>query len=168
MQSGGHGPLAAAHGLAADNVLEFEVVVVDFATASGRSDGGGGARRGPLYIPSVTPHGEHADLYWALAGGFLSGKYRSKQDMAGKARERTVAKYMTDQGFAVLDAVEAVARGHGVAPAQVALAWVMAKPGVTAAIASATSLEQLRDLAAAARLPLSPQDVATLDAASAA
>ena len=106
--------------------------------------------------------------YWGLAGGFLSGKYRSAADVEGKPRARNVAQHLTPRGFAVLDAVEAVARAHATAPAQVALAWVMARPAVTAAIASATSLEQLRDLVAAARLPLTPADHAGLDAASAA
>lgn len=105
--------------------------------------------------------------YWALAGGFLTGKYRSQADAAGKARERNVAQHLTDRGFAVLDAVEAVAQSHRVAPAQVALAWVMARPGVTAAIASATSVEQLRDLTAAARLTLTPDDVSRLEGAGA-
>ena len=105
--------------------------------------------------------------YWALAGGFLTGKYRTAADAEGKARKRNVAQHLNDHGFAVLDAVEAVARDHAVAPAQVALAWVMAKPAVTAAIASATSVEQLRDLTAAARLPLTPDDMNRLETAGA-
>ena len=105
--------------------------------------------------------------YFSLAAGFLTGKYRSAADAAGKARAEKVGKYTNGRGFAVLKAVDAVAEAHGVTPAQVALAWVMAKPGVTAAIASATSLEQLRDLTAAARLSLTRDQVEALDAAGA-
>ena len=105
--------------------------------------------------------------YFSLAAGFLTGKYRTKADAAGKAREQAVGKYITDKGMRVLDAVDAAAQAHGVAPAQIALAWVIANPAVTAAIASATSLDQLRDLTAAARLELTPAQTQALDAASA-
>ena len=119
-------------------------------------------------LPWCRDEGIGVITYWSLAGGFLTGKYRSAADIQGKARARTVKAYATDAGFAVLDAVEAVARAHGVAPAQVALAWVMAQPGITAAIASATSLDQLKNLTAAARLKLSAGDLAKLETASAA
>ena len=118
-------------------------------------------------LPYCREQGIGVITYWTLAGGFLSGKYRSEADLAGKARARTVGKYMTPKGFAVLDAVEAVAAERRVAPAQIALAWVMAQPGITAAIASATSPEQLGDLTAAARLQLTPDDLARLETASA-
>ena len=118
--------------------------------------------------PYCRENGVGVITYWALAGGFLTGKYRSKADAEGKARARNVTQHLNDQGFAVLDAVEAVARRHAVSPAQVALAWVMGRPAVSAAIASATSLDQLCELTAAARLTLAPADLDALDTATAA
>ncbi len=117
--------------------------------------------------PYCRENGVGVITYWALAGGFLTGKYRSKADAEGKARARNVVQHLTEKNFAILDAVETVARAHAVSPAQVALAWVMGRPSVTAAIASATSLEQLRELTAAARLTLTPGDLRDLDTASA-
>ncbi len=104
--------------------------------------------------------------YYSLASGFLSGKYRSEADLGKSARGGGIKKYLNDKGFAVLKALDEVAEAHGATPAQVAAAWVMAKPGVTAAIASATSLEQMKDLVAAARLTLTAEDMAKLDKAS--
>lgn len=106
--------------------------------------------------------------YYALAAGFLTGKYRSEADLKGGARDGTVARYLDPKGMAVLAALDAVAEAHAAKPAQVALAWLMAKPGVAAAIASATSLDQLKDLAGAARLKLAAEDMARLDGVSAA
>ena len=105
--------------------------------------------------------------YYSLASGFLSGKYRSEADLGKSARVGGIKKYLTDKGFAVLKALDEVSETHGATPAQVAAAWVMAKPGVTAAIASATSLDQMKDLIAAARLKLTADDMAKLDKASA-
>lgn len=105
--------------------------------------------------------------YYALASGFLSGKYRSEADLGKSPRGRGIGKYLNDRGFAVLKALDEVAETHSTTPAAVASAWVMAKPGITAAIASATSLDQMKDLTAAAHLQLSPGDMARLDAASA-
>ena len=105
--------------------------------------------------------------YFSLAAGFLTGKYRSAEAAAGRAREVRVAKYLNPRGFALLDVLDAVASGLGASPAQVALAWIMARPGITAPIASATSVAQLDELLGAARLTLSPEAVARLDAASA-
>ena len=105
--------------------------------------------------------------YFSLAAGFLTGKYRSAQDAAGRARENRVAKYLTPRGLALLDVLDSVARDHGASQAQVALAWIIARPGITAPIASATSVAQLDDLLEAAGLNLSPDAVARLDAASA-
>ncbi|MFN6954901.1 MAG: aldo/keto reductase [Acetobacteraceae bacterium] len=104
--------------------------------------------------------------YSALASGFLSGKYRSAADLSKSPRgERYVAGLLTPRGFAVLDAVGRVAARHGAAMASVALAWQIAKPGITAPIASATSLQQLEELVAGATLALSPADIAEIDAA---
>ena len=105
--------------------------------------------------------------YFSLAKGFLSGKYRSHADLGKSPRGGGVAQYLTPRGFAILDALDAVAARHGATPAEVALAWVIARPGVTAPIASATSLDQLASLVRATELRLAPEDVAALDAASA-
>ena len=105
--------------------------------------------------------------YFSLASGFLTGKYRSAEAASGRARETRVAAYLNPKGFRLLEAIDAVAAAHRATPAQVALAWVMARPGITAPISSATSVAQLADLIAAARLTLSPADVAALDGASA-
>lgn len=105
--------------------------------------------------------------YFGLARGFLSGKYRSEADLAQSPRGGGVAEYLTPRGFAVLGALDLVARRHGATPAEVALAWVMAQPGVTAPIASATSLDQLASLVRATSLALDPDDLAALAAASA-
>ena len=104
--------------------------------------------------------------YFSLAAGFLTGKYRSKQDAAGKARGQMVEKYLNDRGFAVLEALDAVAAELHSTPARVALAWLIARPAITAPIASATSLDQLNDLAEATRLKLPPEAIARLDRAS--
>ncbi|MCJ2056978.1 aldo/keto reductase [Methylobacterium sp. J-048] len=105
--------------------------------------------------------------YFSLAAGFLTGKYRSAQDAAGRARENRVGKYLTPRGLALLDVLESVAREYGATQAQVALAWIIARPGITAPIASATSVAQLDDLLGAADLQLSADAIARLDAASA-
>src|SRR5581483_1587084 len=117
-------------------------------------------------LPGVEAFGVGVIPYFSLAAGFLTGKYRSKQDAAGKARGQMVEKYLNDRGFAVLDALDAVAAELHSTPARVALAWLIAKPAVTAPIASATSLDQLKDLAEATRLKLPPEAIARLDAAS--
>jgi aryl-alcohol dehydrogenase-like predicted oxidoreductase len=105
--------------------------------------------------------------YFSLAAGFLTGKYRAAGAAAGRAREARVAKYLNPRGFALLDALDAVARESGGSPAQVALAWVIARPGITAPIASATTVAQLDELIGAVRLTLSPEAIRRLDAASA-
>ena len=105
--------------------------------------------------------------YFSLAKGFLSGKYRTEADLAKSARGGGVKDYLNPRGFRILDALEAVARSHKAKPAEVALAWVMARPGVTAPIASATSLEQVDSLIRAAELTLSPADMTALNEASA-
>jgi aryl-alcohol dehydrogenase-like predicted oxidoreductase len=104
--------------------------------------------------------------YYGLASGFLSGRYRRPEDTRGKARAGRLASYMTPRGFAVLAALDDIAARHRAKPAQVALAWVAAQPGLTGPIASATSVAQLADLVAAAGLELGADDLATLDAAS--
>ena len=106
--------------------------------------------------------------YSALAQGFLSGKYRPGAPVPDSARAATVARaYLNERGFRVLAAVDEVAAAHGATAAQVALAWVMARPGMTCAVASATSVEQVRELAGALDLALAEDEVRRLDAASA-
>ena len=106
--------------------------------------------------------------FYALAAGFLSGKYRQPEDAAKSPRGAgTVKKYLNERGVRILDALDAVSQRIGSTPAQVAVAWVMARPGVTSAIASATSLRQLDQLVEASRLQLDPQALQVLDTASA-
>ena len=104
--------------------------------------------------------------YFALAGGFLTGKYRSKADLQG-ARAGMVEGMLNPRGLNILAALDEVSEQIGATPAQTALAWLMAKPAITAPIASATSLDQLKDLKAATRLQLTGRAVAALDAAGA-
>jgi len=104
--------------------------------------------------------------YFSLASGFLTGKYRSETDLAGKPRERMVKKYLDARGLRILDALDSVARDTGSTPARVAIAWLMAQPGITAPIASATSISQLEELFAATRLQLGAAHIETLGAAS--
>ena len=106
--------------------------------------------------------------YYALASGFLSGKYRSAADLAkSTARGGAVRRFLDPRGLQVLAALDAVAASHGATPAQVALAWLIARPGLTAPIVSATNVAQLRELAGAATLALDADAIATLDLASA-
>lgn len=106
--------------------------------------------------------------YYALASGFLSGKYRSEADLAKSAsRGGSVRKYLDPRGLGILAALDEVAAAHRATPAQVALAWLIARPGLTAPIASATSLEQLYELLGAVRLALTPDEITRLDLASA-
>jgi aryl-alcohol dehydrogenase-like predicted oxidoreductase len=105
--------------------------------------------------------------YFSLAKGFLSGKYRAEADLAKSPRGEGVKAYLNPRGFRILDALEAVAARHKAKPAEVALAWIMARPGVTAPIASATSVEQVLSLARATELTLSAGDMAALTEASA-
>jgi aryl-alcohol dehydrogenase-like predicted oxidoreductase len=106
--------------------------------------------------------------FYALAAGFLTGKYRSEADAAKSARgASTTKKYLNPRGLRILAALDEVARAHGATPGQVALAWQIARPSVTAPIASATSVRQLEELAAAARLTLDAEAIALLNEASA-
>ena len=106
--------------------------------------------------------------YYGLAAGFLTGKYRQPEDASKSARGKTVvARYLNPRGLRVLAALDAVAARHGSTPGQVALAWQMARPAITAPIASATSLPQLAELVAAAELQLTTTDGAEIDVASA-
>lgn len=113
-------------------------------------------------------HGLGVINFWALASGFLTGKYRSADDIGKSQRGDTiVARYLTPRGLRILEALDSVAQQHATTPAQVALAWLMARPSITSPIASATSLAQLDELIAATQLSLSAEDIRRLDRASA-
>lgn len=103
--------------------------------------------------------------YFGLASGFLTGKYRSEADLGRSVRGERMPQYMNDRGWAVLAALDAVAAEAGATPAQVALAWLAAQPGVTAPIASATSLAQLEELLPAMELELTEGQIERLTAA---
>ncbi len=105
--------------------------------------------------------------YFSLAKGFLSGKYRGEGDLGQSPRGGGVKDYLNPRGFRILDALDAAAARHGAKPAEIALAWIIQRKGVTAPIASATKPEQVDSLIAAAKLTLGADDIATLDAASA-
>jgi aryl-alcohol dehydrogenase-like predicted oxidoreductase len=105
--------------------------------------------------------------YYGLASGYLTGKYRTEADKAKSIRGGRMDKYMQGKGPAVLDALAAVGARYGATPAQVALAWVMAKPAIAAPIASATSIAQLEELMGALQVRLDAADLAELDRASA-
>jgi aryl-alcohol dehydrogenase-like predicted oxidoreductase len=105
--------------------------------------------------------------YFSLAKGFLSGKYRSEADLRQSQRGGAVKPYLNDRGRRILYALDETSRRLSAKPAEVALAWLMARPGVTAPIASATNLEQLESLIKAASLSLAPADIKALDDASA-
>jgi len=105
--------------------------------------------------------------YYSLASGFLSGKYRSAGDLGKSARGGGVKKYLDARGLRILAALDAVAGRHKAKPAEVALAWIIARPDVTAPIASATGPEQMESLIRSASLALSAADIRDLDEASA-
>src|SRR5215207_5491658 len=104
--------------------------------------------------------------YYGLASGFLTGKYRSDADFGKSVRGGRMAAYLDDRGRRILAALDAVAARKNATPAQIALAWLMARPGITAPIASATSVEQIRDLVQATTVLLDDEDIAQLDRAS--
>ena len=104
--------------------------------------------------------------YFSLASGFLTGKYRTMDDLKGKQREGMVKDFFTQEGLDVVAAMDGIAKAHGVELATVALAWLNHRPGIAAPIASARTPEQLPALLAAAHLELSDQDMQTLDQVS--
>ncbi len=110
-------------------------------------------------------HGMAVTTYFSLASGFLTGKYRSKDDIAGTDREAMLGGYFEGKGPQVLDALHAVAQDRGVEPVQVALAWLIGKDGVTAPIASARNARQLDTMLGAADLDLTGAEMERLDAA---
>jgi aryl-alcohol dehydrogenase-like predicted oxidoreductase len=105
--------------------------------------------------------------YYSLASGFLTGKYRSEADLGKSPRGGGVAAYLNERGFKILAALDEVAANHKTSPASVAIAWLIARPSVTAPIASATSIAQLQDLVQAVQLQLGDEAITLLNNASA-
>ena len=116
-------------------------------------------------LPLCAAEGVGVIPYYALAAGFLSGKYRSEADFGKSARGRGAGKYLDARGLRVLAALDGVAARYGITPAQAALAWFKGRPGLAAPIASATSLEQVAELARAATVSLDAAAIGVLDAA---
>jgi aryl-alcohol dehydrogenase-like predicted oxidoreductase len=105
--------------------------------------------------------------FFSLASGFLTGKYRSEEDLRQRPRSERVRTYLNERGLRILAALDQVAEKYGATPAQVALAWLIARPSITAPIASATSLAQLNDLIEATKLDLDETAIEILNEASA-
>lgn len=105
--------------------------------------------------------------YYSLASGFLTGKYRSEKDLSQSVRGNTAQKYLNERGLRILAGLDNVSNEHNATPAQVAIAWLIGQPTITAAIASATSREQLDELVKATQLKLSHDDMGLLAGASA-
>jgi len=120
---------------------------------------------GPLRDLSMA-EGIGVITYFSLARGFLSGKYQSEADLGQSPRGGGIKAYLNERGFRIIQALKDVAARQGAKPAEVALAWLMARPGVTAPIASATRLDQLESLIRSADLELTGEDIAALDLAS--
>ncbi len=119
-------------------------------------------------LPLCRAEGVGVISYYGLAAGFLTGKYRDAADASKSARgQSVVSRFLNARGVKILDAQDEVAGACGATPAQVALAWIMAKPDVTAPIASATSVKQFEELARATELKLDDEAMRTLDAAGA-
>jgi len=124
-----------------------------------------------LFEPELEPlcvqEGLGVIPYFSLAAGFLTGKYRSEADLSKSPRGGDTKNYLNERGFCILGALDKVALRHAATPAQVAIAWLITRPSVTAPIASATSLGQLQDLVQGAELTLDREDIEAIDRASA-
>jgi aryl-alcohol dehydrogenase-like predicted oxidoreductase len=105
--------------------------------------------------------------YFPLAGGFLTGKYRSESDVAGRARARNVTKYLNERGYKILKALDRIAEKYNASPAKVSLAWLMSRPSITAPIVSSTNLDQLNELMSSVELSLDRDSIELLNQASA-
>lgn len=117
--------------------------------------------------PACVKHGLGVICYFALASGFLTGKYRTDKDLTKSVRGGSMQKYMNERGFRILDALDDVAKQNQSTPTKVALAWLIARPSITAPIASATSSAQLTELIEATRLQLDHASIERLNVASA-
>lgn len=119
------------------------------------------------YEQIVLENGLGTINYYALASGFLTGKYRSEEDLNKSQRGHAVKNFLNDRGFKILKALDEVSEQYSADQASIALAWLIARPSITAPIVSVTSLVQLEDLKKAATLKLNVEDIAILDEASA-
>lgn len=119
------------------------------------------------YAPVAKEHHMGVIPFFALASGFLTGKYRSEKDLEGSSRTKYVARYLNEKGFKVLKALDEVAAQYNSKPGTIAIAWVMAQPGITAPIASASNMTQFDDLVAAATIKLDAKALELLNAVSA-
>ena len=146
--------ISGREGLAAFSVLqpEYNLMVRD-------------KFEGPLQRLAIERH-LGVLVYFGLASGFLTGKYRSAEDFGKSVRGDGMGRYLNERGLRVLDALDEVSAETGAPQAKVALAWLAAQPGVTAPIASATSLDQLDEISDVMRLELSPDQIERLTAAS--
>lgn len=118
------------------------------------------------YAPLVEEFGLTVFPYYALASGFLTGKYRSKDDLAKSVRGKGVANYLNDKGLNILKALDELAEKHNAVPATISLAWLSAQPNIGGPVASATSIEQLNQILASTKINLSQEDLELLDKAS--
>lgn len=118
------------------------------------------------YAPLVEEFNLSVFPYWSLASGFLTGKYRSEDDLSKSQRGEGARKYLNPKGMEVLEALDEISAKHHVKPATVALAWLLANPLITAPIVSATSGSQLETLFAAPKLELDKSDMEILNKAS--
>ena len=116
--------------------------------------------------PVCIENGIGVITYYSLASGFLTGKYRSESDLSKSQRGQGIKKYLNERGFRILKALDEVAAAYNSTPASVALAWVIARPGITAPIVSATSTKQLDAIIAATKLNLKSSDIELLNNAS--
>jgi aryl-alcohol dehydrogenase-like predicted oxidoreductase len=145
--------IAAETGLPSYQVLQPEYNLYDRASFDG-----------PLRDLCIT-EGLGVVTYFSLASGFLTGKYRSKADLIKSQRGENIKKYLTERGMKVLQALDEIATQHSAKPAEVALAWLIAREGVTAPIASATSVAHVDSFAKAASLALSDEEINRLNKA---
>lgn len=118
------------------------------------------------FAPIVAEHGLTVFPYYALASGFLTGKYRSENDFSKSPRGQGAAKYLNEQGLNILKALDQIAAKHHSVPAAVALAWLSAQPNIGGPIASATSKEQLTEILSSSSLNLDSADFELLDKVS--
>ncbi|WP_134088207.1 aldo/keto reductase [Olivibacter sp. XZL3] len=118
------------------------------------------------YLPLVQDENLAVLNYYALASGFLTGKYRSEDDLSKSPRGESVKHYLTERGERIIVALEEVAANKGASKAQISIAWLLHKPFITAPIASATNEKQLHDLLTSAEITLTPEEITLLDNAS--
>jgi aryl-alcohol dehydrogenase-like predicted oxidoreductase len=118
------------------------------------------------YAPLAAEYGLAVMPYWSLASGFLTGKYRSQADLDKSPRGASAGKYLDEKGLGILAALDQVAASHQSTPATIALAWLLAQPGITAPIVSATSRQQLQAITGAPGIRLAAEELALLDEAS--